>query len=175
MSNVQTYYNPDRAPDRRKRPQGRPSKTWKCVELQGIHHIIVRELIKGKSNRAIAKEYNISEVMVSNVKNSPAVQARLDVLNAVADGVAVDVRKEIIRQAPKALEVLNTLMNGEATTPHLKAKIAMDHLDRAGFAPIKQIESKNLHAHRYIDEEDIKGLKKRAMELAASNNLLQGG
>jgi hypothetical protein len=170
--NREYYYDPDRAPDRRMRSEGTVSKTWKCTNIQAIHHEITRLLFKGWSNVRIAKELNVSETMISLVKNSPAIKAKLAILEHVADGKAMDIREELQRRAPAALETLTELMSGENTTPSLKAKIAMDHLDRAGFAPVRQIESKNLHAHRFIDEEDIKNLKKRAMELARLNQLI---
>ena len=165
------YYDPTRAPDRRKREPGQLSKTWKVTDIQAVHHNIIRELFKGKSNRLIALELGVSEVFVSNVKNSPAVQDRLRVLEIAADAEAVDVRKELIRRAPAALETLRELMEEKTTAGPLKARIAFDHLDRAGFGAIKQVETKNLHAHKFIDEDDIKMLKQRAIKLAEESGI----
>jgi len=129
-------------------------------------------LHKGHSNRHIARELGVSEVMVSNVKNSPAAKDRLELMEAVSTVEAMDVRKEIMRRAPHALEELYKILDNQNTAPALKARIAMDQLDRAGFAPIKQVETKNLHAHRFIDDEDIARLKKRGLELLRQSNIL---
>lgn len=166
------YYDPTRAPDRRKREPGQLSKTWKVTEIQAIHHNIIRELHKGLSNRAIAQMFSVSEVFVSNVKNSPAVKDKLRVLEIASDVEAVDVRKELIRRAPAALETLRELIEDKQTTAPLKARIAFDHLDRAGFGAVRQIESKNLHAHKFIDDDDIKMLKERAIKLAAESGVV---
>lgn len=165
------YYDPNRAPDRRKRDRSKRSATWKVVEIQSIHHKIIQELHKGHSNRHIASELGVSEVMVSNVKNSPAVQDKLDILEAVAYQKSMDVRQEINDRAPEALQTLRELMQSKSTANSLRAKISFDLLDRAGFGAVKQVETKNLHAHRFIDEDDLKMLKKRAIELAAESGL----
>lgn len=165
------YYDPLRPIDRRKR-SGAISKTWKVTELQEIHHRIIQELHLGKSNRFIANKFGISEVMVSNVKNSPAAQDKLAILRAVTDAETIDVRKEIIKRAPEALETLSEIMRAKGTQAALKARIAMDQLDRAGYAPVRQIETKNLHAHRFIDENDLREIKERAMEIAAQSSVV---
>jgi len=165
------YYNSNRPPDRRKRDKSKRSATWKCTEIQSIHHKIIQELHKGHSNRHIARELGVSEVMVSNVKNSPAVQDRLNILEAIAYQNSIDIRQEINDRAPEALETLRELMQNKQTTASLRAKISFDILDRAGFAAVRQVETKNLHAHRYIDDDDIKKIKKRAIELAAQNGI----
>ena len=159
------YYNPERGPDRRVRPEGVRSKTWKCTNVQAIHHEIVRLLHKCYSNRHIAQELNISEQMVSNVKNSPAVKTKLKILEKASDAETVDVRKMILEKAAGCVTVMHELMDKAETTPALKVRIAMDQLDRAGFAPVRQIESKNLHAHRFVTEEVIAKMKARAIEL----------
>ena len=164
---VQKYYDPSRGPDKRKRQPHLKSKTWKVTNLQAIHHAIVRELHIGTSGRRIAEKLNVSEVMVSNVRNSPAVKAKLDILEAATDLATVDVKAMIIRKAPACLETLHSLMESDdgKVSPTLKARIAMDGLDRAGHSAIKQVDTRNLHHHRFVNEDDIAAMKKRAIEL----------
>jgi len=99
------------------------------------------------------------------VKNSPAVKTKLKILEKASDAETVDVRKMILEKAAGCVTVMHELMDKAETTPALKVRIAMDQLDRAGFAPVRQIESKNLHAHRFVTEEDIAKMKARAIEL----------
>ena len=159
------YYNPERGPDRRVRPEGVRSKTWKCTNIQEIHHEIVRLLHMCYSNKNIAKKLGVSEQMVSNVKNSPAIKTKLRILEKASDAETVDVRKMILEKAASCVTKLHELMDKEETTPSLKVRIAMDQLDRAGFAPVRQLETKNLHAHRFVTDEDIAKMKARAIEL----------
>ena len=166
MTQPSYYYDSDRPSDRRRRPSGERSSTWKVVDLQAIHHKIIQMLHKGNSNRYIARELGVSEVMVSNVKNSPAAKDKLEIMEAVADIEAMDVRKEIIKRAPAVLETLHEILNDKNTGNALKARICFDQLDRAGFAAVKQLETRNLHAHKYIDDDDIKALKERGLKLA---------
>lgn len=165
------YYNSKRLPDRRKRQRNGESATWKLTEIQNKHHRIINMLYKGYSNRYIAQKLGVSEVMVSNVKNSPVAQDKLTIMERATEAEEIDLRKEILKSVPECQQTLMQILRSPNSQPALKARIAMDQLDRAGFAPIKQVETKNLHAHRYIDDDDIKRLKKRAKELAAENGI----
>lgn len=165
------YYNAHRPLDRRKR-RGKVSATWKLTEIQSNHHRIIMLLYKGWSNRHIAQELGVSEVMVSNVKNSPAAQDKLTIMEKATEAESVDLRRDILKNVPRCQETLLKLMDNPNTSPNLKAKIAMDQLDRAGYAPVKQIESRNLHAHKYLDDNDIAELKRRGLELAEKSGIL---
>jgi len=165
------YYNSKRLPDRRKRNRNGESATWKLTEIQSNHHRIINLLYRGYSNRYIAKKLGVSEVMVSNVKNSPVAQDKLTVMERATEAEEVDLRREILRTVPECQETLLGIMRSPNSQPALKARIAMDQLDRAGYAPVKQIESRNLHAHRYIDDNDLKMLQETAAKLAAENGI----
>jgi hypothetical protein len=86
----------------------------------------------------------------------------------VRDLDAVDVSKEIRDLAPKAVRILDDLMDSEL--PNIKLGAAKDILDRAGHAAIKTIRTENLHAH--FTAEEIADMKIRAKEVGLLTDVI---
>ncbi len=157
----QYYYSlPERDPDKRRKPPG-AKNSFVVSEMWERHHEIVRRLALGQKNVEIAKALGISEVSVSQVKNSPVVQEKLMTMTERMDNEAVDVGKRIRELAPLAIKTLEgVLEDAEDTIPiAAKIKVAQDVLDRAGHAAIKKVQGSMLHGHFTRDDlEEIKGL-----------------
>jgi hypothetical protein len=142
------YANPFRPPDRRmKAPEDKNSfvvsKVWER------HKEIARRIALGQKNVHIAQALGISEMSVSQTRNSPIIKERVESLADRMDDSAVDVGKRIKSMAPQALKVLEAVLEDEENTVplSLKIKTAHDILDRAGHAAIKQINANVLHGH----------------------------
>jgi hypothetical protein len=114
--------------------------------------------------------------MVSYTANSELIKRRLEVMRGARDAEALDLAVEIKRFAPEAFEMLQTIMRTSDSEKN-RIVIAMDAMDRAGYAPPKVIEGRFLHAH--FTAEEIEDMKKRAKEsgqvvegeLAESNSI----
>jgi len=153
--------DPLREIDRREKPDTR--KTFEVSKIWEAHSEIIRRLLTGQKASAIAEEMNISGAMVSYVRKSRVVQDRLAELSAERDKISVDTARYIKDQVPKALRLLEQIMDGDIDAPvHLRAKEANNWLDRAGHSAIRQIATQNVHAH--FSAEDIDEIKRRAVE-----------
>lgn len=108
--------------------------------------------------------------MVSYTRNSPIVQTQLAMLGERRDQVAVDLAAEIKEKAPKALKLLEEIIDGigensgEHASINLRAGTAEKWLDRAGYVAPKNDPSLHLHAHRWLGADDIEKIKQRARD-----------
>ena len=131
--------------------------------LQDNHHEVIRRLLIGQKAADISRELQLTLVQVNNIKNSPLVQKQLATLQSVRDTSAIDVSKRIKEIAPKAVELLERIIEGSEAAPiSLRARCAMDNLDRSGHPRQTNIRSENLHALLTVD--DIASVKQRALE-----------
>jgi len=126
-----------------------------------VHHEVVRLALIGMRQVDIAEHLGVSPVMVSYTLRSPIVREQLKNMSSARDIDAIDISAEIRALAPKAVEVLEELMDNDL--PNIKLKAAQDVLDRAGFAAVKTIKTENVHAHFTADE--IMEIKGRARDI----------
>jgi len=167
MSLREKYFDGDRGPDLRLKPHG-VRKTFEVSRMWERHHEIARLIILGYKNEEIAERLGISPVTVSYTRNSRVVQDKLSVMTGARDADTVDLSREIKLKAPKALAILEKIIDGEAGTigelasPALRAKTAENWIDRAGYAV--QRGGVQLHAHAHFDAQDIIEIKKRALD-----------
>jgi predicted transcriptional regulator len=136
-------------------------KSYQIEQMWELHHEVCRLALIGMKQVDIANHLGVSPVMVSYTLRSPIVQRQLNQLKAVRDLDAIDVSKEIQELAPRAVKVLEELMDNEL--PNIKLKAATDILDRAGHAAVRTLRTENIHAHFTADE--ITDIKKRAREV----------
>ena len=136
-------------------------KKYQIEQMWDLHHEVCRLALIGMKQVDIATHLGVSPVMVSYTLRSPIVKRQLAQLHAVRDLEAIDVANEIKNLAPKAVEILEDLMNSE--NENTKFKAATDVLDRAGHAAVKTLRTENIHAHFTNDE--IADIKKRAKEV----------
>lgn len=170
-SGVLRDYTQDGRGDLR-RPPGGATKTWRVSEMWDKHHEIARLILLGIKNVEIAQRLNISEQQVSNVKNSPVVKEKLDLMQTARDVGSINLAKEIADLAPIALgrikEVLETgqVMGREASASQI-LKEANNVLDRDQGKAIQRVDSRHLNAT--LSMEDIERIKQKAADLAISN------
>jgi hypothetical protein len=157
------YFEGDRPADRRFVSEA-PRKTWQVSKIWDQHEEIIRRITLGQKNTEIAQSMDMSEQQISNIRNSPIIQERLSVMKGARDAYTIDLARDIREFAPKALDLLKEIINGEMqlASPALKAKVAVDILDRAGYAPVRNVNVQSVHAH--LTKDDIEEMKRRAFE-----------
>lgn len=143
-------------------------KPYQIEQMWELHHEVCRLALIGMKQIDIANHLGVSPVMVSYTLRSPLVQRQLNHLKAVRDLEAIDVSKEIQELAPRAVKVLEELMENEL--PNIKLKAATDVLDRAGHAAVRTLRTENIHAHFTADE--ISDIKKRAREVGLLTDVM---
>jgi hypothetical protein len=136
-------------------------RKYQIEQLWDIHHEVVRLALIGMKQIDIATHLGISPVTVSYTLRSPIVARQLEQMHAVRDIDAIDVAKEIVALAPRAVEVMGELL--DCDLPNIRAKAATDILDRAGHAAVRTIKTENLHAH--FSAEEIMDIKNRAKDI----------
>ena len=146
---------------------GRRSPTRKAYEISHMterHHEIARRLLLGQGNKEIASAMGITPQMVSIVRNSGCVREKLTTMSGARDLDSVDLAKEIRELAPKALQVMEEIMDDTSAPKHVRLAAARDMLDRAGFAPVKKLDVNSSHV--VLSATDIEAMKKRAYSIA---------
>lgn len=144
--------------DRRFNSNGRK---YQIQTLWNVHHEIIRLSLIGMKAVDIAKQLDITEASVSNCLNSSIAKEHLHIMKMARDAHSIDVAKQIQELAPKALEILESVIKGDVdATVGQKIGVAEDVLDRAGFVPPRIIKGEMLHAH--LTADDIEEIKKSA-------------
>lgn len=144
--------------DKRRNPN---KKSFAVTEMWNTHREIARLAATGMKGADIARELNVTPVMVSYTLNSPIVKRQLDQMHAARDMDAVDVSKRIHEIAPRALERLEELLESE--TESIAFRAATDVLDRAGHAAVKTLRTESLAVH--LNKEDLDEIKERAKSI----------
>jgi len=141
-----------------------PKRQFQVNEIRDQHHEIIRRLILGQNAEFIARQIGVSGATVRNVKNSPVVQERLDILNAKRDQQTLDVAAHIDRIAPKSIQLLEDIITGTGdgvdAPISLRARTAENNLDRAGYGAVKKFQG----AVGHFTGEDIEKLKQEALQ-----------
>jgi len=172
------YYrtsNPFRVKNARggSKPEPHERAGFKVADVQAAHHQIKRLHFLGYRNTEIAKMMGVSTVMVGTAINSPAVKKDLEVMQGAADVEAVDLKKQVISIAPKALKnveevVCQGTLNGQEVQPSSILRESNMLLDRFMGKPTQNIRSESYNAH--FTAEEIKDLKSRALARAVDSN-----
>lgn len=139
-------------------------KSWQVGQLWELHHEVIRMLMLGMKQCDIATKLGISDCQVSKIKNSQVVQDRMALMRAARDVDTVQISRDILNTAPSALKLLKNIIDGDGVgtqaTIGLRAKVAENMLDRAGFGATKKIQTDN--AVTFYDGDAIERLKQRA-------------
>lgn len=167
------YTQPERG-DLRRSP-GTKKKSWQVSQMWDRHHEIARMLLLGLSGADIARQLDISEVQVSNVRNSPVVKEKLTLMQTARDVGSINLAKEIADLAPIALgRVKEALETGTVLGKEVSAaqilKEANNVLDRDQGKAVQRVDAR--HLNTTLSMEDIERIKERAASLAMTSNQL---
>lgn len=138
------------------------ARKYNIKKLWELHSAIAENVALGKTNVEISEQLNITPQTVSNVRNSPIGRDKVQILTAAMDAETIDIGRRIREFAPKALEYLEKIIEGRepGASTALRAKIASNHLARAGYGEITKVHSLNAT----VNKDDIEEIKQRAME-----------
>jgi hypothetical protein len=134
-------------------------RKYQIEMLWETHREILRLKLLRFTHRDIANVLGIAEATVSYTVNSAVGKRHLEVMRGAADADTLDMAKEIRDRLPKALEILDEVMNDPNAPKALRAREANNIIDRAIGKPPQTVKAEHLHAH--LTAEDIEDLKKR--------------
>jgi hypothetical protein len=162
---LERYSDPSRK-DGRKKPG---AKKWQVAEMWDNHHEIARRLVLGQKGSDIAKDLGCSEVLISNVKNSPVVKDKLAIMHAARDAGTINLAREIADLAPLAVQKIREAIelgsvNGKECNASSILKECNGVLDREMGKAIQRVDTRGVYAH--LTGEDLERIKQRAKELA---------
>jgi len=143
-------------------------KTFEVQKMWNSHHEITRLALLGMKQADIARKLQISEAMVSYTLNSEVVKERLAVMRGARDARTVDLARDILELAPRAIKIYEKLLdegvNGSPTALH---KMTADRvLDISGYGPVKRIDARHAHLHGHFSTEELENIKARGRQAA---------
>ena len=150
------------------------NRKYEIQHMWDRHHEIVRMALIGETAETISNRLGITPQTVSNTLNSRIVMDKLAILRAERDASSVDVAKAIRELAPRAVEVMATLLDVEnnlGVSHSVRLNAAKDMLDRNGHAAPKVIETRNLHG--VFTKDDLDDIKKKAHALAIESGMIE--
>lgn len=171
------YFGPRGRDERKALPNER--KSFEVSKMWELHHEITRRILLGQKNVNIAKSLNVSEVTVSYTRNSQVVKDKLAIMKGARDANTIDLSKRIRENAPKALELLENIVEGEVKGPDgevlrptlgMRAKEANAMLDRGGYAAVRTFRGEHLVAH--FTGEEIEEIKERARDVGVGSGVV---
>lgn len=131
-------------------------KGYSLTQIWDIHHEIVRMLALGFKPKMIAEQLQITEQTVSNVRNNPLVKQRLTELQLARDASVMEVRKQVAELVPKAIKVLDDVMESDAARNSDKLRAALGILDNT-----LPRQSNIQHSGGVVTTEDIREILDR--------------
>lgn len=145
----------------------------KCLQYKQVtdaQHQIIRLKVLGFKNTEIAEKLGVSGVTVSNVLNSKIHQNQLSILQEAANAETVEIAQRIASVAPRAIEVLSKIVDGEIDGERVEAKVrykaAVDALAIAGYGKVSKVQSENKHMH--LTADDVRELLERGKQVQQS-------
>ena len=137
-------------------------RTYEPKQLNPLHHEILRRALLGDSHKEIATALGCTVATVSNAVNSGLGRDKLQTMTAVADINSVELAQQIRETAPKALAVIQEILESESANYATKFRAATDILDRAGHGAVKKVDIRRSATELSMDELDR--LKHEAIE-----------
>lgn len=131
-------------------------RKYEIKKILDEHRGVIRMILLGHNNTEIGEATGYTPQEISYIRNSSVVREQLDYMNEGFDRGAVDIKKRIQEEAPGALDTLIELM--KVAKDDIRAKVAIDLLDRAGHAPITRMQAEIMH----LTTDDIAEIKNRA-------------
>ena len=172
---AERYFDPNRVNPKRRPRDGSARRVWQVAQLWDNHKEVARRLALGQKNVTIAAAVGMSPMAISNIKNSPVTQEYVANLQGARNSATVDILENIREMAPKALKLLDDIIQGKESeaSPALRANVAKDILDRAGYSAVKNLNVRSIHA--VVSPADLEAIKKRALEIAVVNQVVVNG
>lgn len=136
-------------------------RKYQIENVWEVHHEVARRILLGEKNVDIAKDMNISPVMVSYTRNSHKVKALIAELESRRDGVSVDIAQDIQELCPLAIKRMGEMLAKGTEKDSDMIKIGFGVLDRGGHSPVKR----SINVNGALTKDMINNLKTRGLEL----------
>lgn len=133
------------------------NKNYHITKMWDLHHAIARLIVLGFKYVDIATKLNITPQTVSNAANNPVVKRQIALLRGAADKETIDISQKIKELAPKAVQVMEEVMDqeGDVSSRRLAAK---DILEMSGHKAVSKIAV----GHAHLTIQDIEEIKANA-------------
>lgn len=136
------------------------SRKYEITHMWARHKLIVTMAAEGLNNKQIAEALDCTPQTVSNTLNSQVAQDELVEIQQGQKDHAKMIVEQIADIAPRAIEVLEDLMDDDMVSPNTRANIANKFLDRAGHMPTQKVQS--IHGHFVASNETLNEIKENA-------------
>ena len=100
-------------------------------EMKEHYKEIARLTVAGYRPPYIAEKIEMSAQTVRQILKKPEMRQAIEALSYMKDALATDLNTRLLEDANNSVDLLMDLRNNENTKSELRAKIAMDLLDRA--------------------------------------------
>lgn len=150
-------------------PNPHQDRQYDVQHLRESHHAMKRMCLMGYTNKEIAQQLEVSAQTVANVLNSAMMKRELELARAALDGQAFDIAAEVQKMAPKAVAVLEEILDNETAPITLRAKVAMDNLSRNGVSPVQR---GSIDINHHFTRDDLEEIKRNAYAAGARNGCL---
>lgn len=127
-------------------------RTYEPKQLNPLHHEILRRALLGDSHKDIATALDCTVATVSNAVNSGLGRDKLQTMTAVADINSVELAQQIRETAPKALAIIQEILDSDTANYATKFRAATDILDRAGHGAVKKVDIRKSATELSIEE-----------------------
>lgn len=142
-------------------PDGRDkSSGYQLKKVNQMHREIIRFIVLGYRDKEIAEALGCTTVTVKNVKESELAQRYIREMQGERDSNAVDLSTTIKNIAPLALEISTGIMMDDDASESVRANIAADILDRAGYKPANI----NMNLGGGLTKDEIREIRERAQQ-----------
>lgn len=136
-------------------------KQSQLKELREHHLLMARMIATGNFRpKQLAAITGMTPDYISKIRHGELMQKEIGGLKEEIRRETVDVVKKMAEISSKAVDTLEGLMDDELTPPAVRRAASVNILDRAGYAPVRKIEARHMHAH--LTKEDVEEIKQRA-------------
>ena len=154
-------------------------RKYQIQYLWDKHHEVKRLALLGFTNKKVANLLECTPENICAITGSELFKREIQAARAARDSASIDVARAIQNLGPKALGLLDAVLEndketiGEHAPISLRANVAQDLLDRhAKTAKVKHIDG-DFRVSHLVGEETIKSIKDRAKEIEAEFSIVE--
>lgn len=122
-------------------------------QVRPWHRALARAVASGMRPNEICDAYGYTAAWITRIISTPLFQAEVARIEAQAEDVAVDVRRDLNVMAPRAVEVLDERLD-DGEDKRLQLDAAKDVLDRVGHGK-QNAPSLHLHKHEHVETKKL--------------------
>lgn len=147
-----------------------PRPKYEPKALSELHHSILRLHMLGYTGREICSKLGCTQPTVTRALNCSMGRFQTSLMRAELDGTAMEAAKQIRALAPKALQVIEDVLDDVDAPTSVRLRAAQDALDRAGFGAVKKVDVNSTSVS--LSQDDLVSLRETALARARLNGLV---